>query len=107
MGVAGTLEVLGGLAIVLGLLTRPVAFLLSGEMAFAYFIAHFPQSFFPTLNNGIPAVLFCFLFLYMSFAGGGTWSIDTRIAKRRHSSGQPGAPTPLRGHRDVPRTYSH
>ena len=80
-GIAGVLEVVGGLAIVLGLFTRPVAFLLSGEMAVAYFQVHFPKSRFPTVNNGVPAVLFCLLFLYMAFAGGGVWSIDALIAR--------------------------
>src|SRR6266545_4237670 len=66
MGIGGILEAFGGLAIVLGLFTRPVAFVLAGEMAVAYFQFHFPQSFFPTVNNGIPAVLYCFLFLYLT-----------------------------------------
>jgi putative oxidoreductase len=82
LGIAGMLEVFGGLAIVLGLLTRPVAFILSGEMAVAYFQAHAPQSIFPTVNNGVPAVLYCFLFLYLAFAGGGAWSVDAAIAHR-------------------------
>ena len=80
-GVAGMLEVVGGLAIVFGLLTRPVAFVLSGEMAVAYFQAHFPRSPFPTVNNGVPAVLYCFLFLYFAFAGAGAWSLDALIAR--------------------------
>jgi putative oxidoreductase len=80
LGIAGILEVFGGLAIVLGILTRPIAFVLSGEMAVAYFKAHFPQSIFPTVNNGVPAVLYCFLFLYFSFAGAGPWSLDAWIA---------------------------
>src|SRR5688572_4012136 len=88
MGIAGILETFGGLAIILGLLTRPVAFILSGEMAVAYFMVHYPQSFFPTMNNGMPAVLFCFLFLYMAFAGGGAWSMDALIARARRLSGQ-------------------
>ena len=77
-GVAGMLEVVGGLAIVFGLLTRPVAFLLSGEMAVAYFQAHFPRSPFPTVNNGVPAVLYCFLFLFIACRGSGRWSLDRR-----------------------------
>jgi putative oxidoreductase len=85
MGVAGMLEVFGGLAIVLGLLTRLVAFVLSGEMAVAYFQAHAPQSSFPTLNGGEPAVLFCFLFLYFSFVGAGAWSVDALIWNRGRS----------------------
>ncbi len=83
MWIAGILETFGGLAIVVGFLTRPVAFVLSGEMAVAYFQAHFPQSVFPTVNNGIPAVLYCFLFLYMTFAGAGSWSIDAIIARSK------------------------
>jgi len=81
LGLAGMLEVAGGLAIVVGLLTRPVAFVLCGEMAVAYFQAHFPRSPFPTVNNGVPAVLFCFIFLYLAFAGAGTWSLDALIGR--------------------------
>jgi len=75
-GVAGTLEVVGGFLLLLGLFTRPVAFLLSGLMAFAYFIAHAPKSFWPLLNGGELAAMWAFLFLYFSLAGGGAWSID-------------------------------
>ena len=81
LGIAGMLETFGGLAIVLGLLTRPVAFVLAGEMAVAYFQAHAPQSIFPVVNNGVPAVLYCFLFLYLSAAGAGAWSFD-RLLRR-------------------------
>jgi putative oxidoreductase len=80
---AGVLETFGGLAIVLGLLTRPVAFILAGEMAVAYFQAHAPQSFFPSNNNGTSAILYCFLFLYLAVAGAGAWSLDRVIAARR------------------------
>ncbi len=80
LGIAGLLEVFGGAAIVLGFFTRPVAFILSGEMAVAYFQAHFPLSPFPTVNNGVPAILYCFLFLYLTFAGGGAWSVDRMLA---------------------------
>ncbi len=81
-GLAGPLELFGGLLIALGLFTRPVAFILSGEMAFAYFMAHAPRSFFPLLNNGDSAILYCFLFLYFAVAGGGAWSVDqARAAK--------------------------
>jgi putative oxidoreductase len=83
-GLAGVLETFGGLAIVLGLATRPVAFLLSGEMAVAYFQVHFPKSFFPTINGGMAAVLFCFFYLYLMFAGAGDWSIDAMINKKHH-----------------------
>jgi putative oxidoreductase len=92
MGIAGLLEVIGGGLLILGLLTRPVAFLLAGEMAVAYFQVHFPQSPFPTGNNGVPAVLYCFLFLYFSFAGGGAWSMDAAIARwSRMDRTQPGS----------------
>jgi len=76
MGVAGTLELFGGLLIVIGLFTRPTAFVLSGLMAFAYFIAHAPQAFWPILNGGELAAMFSFVFLYLSAAGAGEWSID-------------------------------
>ncbi len=75
-GVAGALEVAGGALLLVGLFIRPVAFLLSGEMAVAYFIAHAGRGFWPVLNGGAPAVAFCFLWLYVSAAGGGPWSID-------------------------------
>jgi putative oxidoreductase len=83
MGIGGILETVGGLAIVFGVLTRPIAFVLAGEMAVAYFQFHAPQSFFPTNNNGMPAVLFCFFFLYLVFAGAGPWSVDALIARSR------------------------
>ncbi len=83
LGAAGVLEVVGGTLILIGLLTRPVAFLLSGEMAFAYFIAHAPRSFWPMLNGGELAVMWCFLFLYLAFAGGGSWSLDNLYAGRQ------------------------
>jgi len=81
--IAGVLEVFGGLAIVLGLLTRPIAFILSGEMAVAYFQGHFPQSFYPSINQGTPAIMYCFFFLYLTFAGPGAWSVDGIIARSR------------------------
>jgi putative oxidoreductase len=74
----GTMELVGGLLITIGLFTRPVAFILSGFMAFAYFMAHFPQSFFPAKNFGEPAVLFCFVFLYLAAAGPGPWAVDRK-----------------------------
>ncbi|MGO4135868.1 DoxX family protein [Rhizobium brockwellii] len=77
MGFAGTLEIVGGALIMLGLFTRPTAFILSGMMAVAYFMSHFPRNFYPTLNGGDAAILFCFLFLYISVAGGGSWALDT------------------------------
>jgi putative oxidoreductase len=76
LGLAAVLEVAGGALVLLGLFTRPVAFILAGEMAVAYFMAHASQGFFPALNGGEPAVLFCFVFLYLAFAGPGAWSVD-------------------------------
>lgn len=75
-GVAGLLEFIGGAFLIVGLFTRPVAILLSGEMAAAYFMIHSPQGFFPSQNGGELAVLYCFALLYLGFAGGGVWSID-------------------------------
>jgi putative oxidoreductase len=83
IGIGGLMEVVGGALIVLGFLTRPVAFILSGEMAVAYFQFHFPQAFFPTTNNGVGAVLYCFLFLYFVFSGAGAWSLDGILARHR------------------------
>jgi putative oxidoreductase len=80
---AGVLEVFGGILIVLGLFTRPVAFLLSGEMAVAYFQAHFPRSFWPVLNGGENVVLFCFVFLYLFVTGAGPYSLDAVLRTRR------------------------
>jgi putative oxidoreductase len=85
MWFAGVLEVFGGALIVLGLFTRPVAFLLAGEMAVAYFQAHFPRSFWPILNGGEVVVLFCFVFLYLFAAGGGPWSVDGLRARRKET----------------------
>ena len=78
--VAALLEAVGGLLVLVGLFTRPVAFILSGQMAVAYFIAHGPKSFFPALNGGDAAILFCFIFLYLVFAGPGAFSVDERRA---------------------------
>lgn len=79
-GVAGIIELVGSLFLLAGLYTRPVAFVLSGELAFAYFIGHAPRGNFlsPMLNGGESAVLFCFVFLFLSAAGAGTWSLDAR-----------------------------
>jgi putative oxidoreductase len=82
IGAAGTIElVLGGL-LMIGLFSRIVAFILSGEMAFAYFIAHFPRGFFPLLNNGTAAILFCFACLYLATSGGGPYSLDAMMGKK-------------------------
>lgn len=89
VGVAGILEFLGGLLLLLGLFTRPVAFILSGEMAAAYFIAHAQKSFFPILNGGELAVLYCFVLLYFAAAGGGAWSFDRRSERNRDGSTPP------------------
>lgn len=82
IGLAGALELVLGLAVTLGLFTRIAAFILSGEMAFAYFMAHFPRSFFPALNGGDAAILFCFIFLYLAFAGGGPLSLDAKLFRK-------------------------
>jgi len=76
VGVTGILELFGGALLLVGLFTRPVAFILSGLMAFAYFLAHAPDGFFPILNDGELAALYCFVFFYLAFAGGGAWSLD-------------------------------
>src|SRR5215208_5116554 len=84
--IAGLLETFGGFLIVIGLFTRPVAFLLSGEMAVAYFQAHFPRSFFPVLNGGEHVVLFCFVYLYLSVFGPGPYSVDALLRDGRGAS---------------------
>jgi len=81
IGIGGILEVFGGALILIGLFTRPVAFILSGEMAVAYFQFHAPQGFWPMMNQGQPAILFCFIFLYLSAAGAGPWSVDALRGK--------------------------
>ncbi|WP_373740777.1 DoxX family protein [Neisseria sp.] len=81
-GIAGILETVGGILLLLGLFTRPTAFLLSGQMAVAYFMAHTsPTPLFPLLNGGEAAALFCFVFLYIAAAGGGAWALDNRFNK--------------------------
>jgi len=81
--VAGVLELVGGFLILIGLLTRPVAFVLAGQMAVAYWMFHFPKGPFPALNMGDAAILFCFVFLYLSAAGPGPWSVDSMGRGRR------------------------
>jgi len=81
--IAGVLELIGGALLALGLFTRPVAFVLSGQMAFAYWIAHGPRGFFPLLNGGELAVLYCFVFLYLAAAGPGPWSLDQAFFGKR------------------------
>ncbi len=80
--IGGVLEVFGGGLLLVGLLTRPVAFLLSGEMAVAYFQFHFPGGFWPMMNGGVAAALYCFVWLYFSAAGPGPWSLDARRASK-------------------------
>ena len=82
-GLAGVLELGGGILIILGLFTRPVAFILSGMMAVAYWQFHAPQSPWPAVNQGMPAILFCFIFLYMAAKGAGDWSFDAFVRRRR------------------------
>ena len=83
IGLAGVLEFFGGMAIMLGLFTRPIAFVLSGEMAVAYFQAHQPHGAWPIQNHGEPAVLLCFIFLYLAAQGGGDWSLDAFFPRKR------------------------
>ncbi len=87
IGIAGILETFGGALLLLGLFTRPVAFILSGEMAIAYFQAHSPHSFWTIVNGGQAAVFYCFAFLYFSAAGPGPWSLDALIQKNRPGPG--------------------
>ncbi len=90
-GIAGVIEFLGGLLVLLGLFTRPVAFVLAGEMAVAYFQFHQPQGLAPIQNHGEPAVLYCFLFLFLAAWGPGEWSLDAlRWRRRSVASGAPG-----------------
>jgi putative oxidoreductase len=81
IGAAGFIELIGGALLILGLLTRPVAFIISGEMAFAYFMAHEPKGFYPLLNGGTLAIMFCFTCLYLSTAGAGPWSVDAAMKR--------------------------
>jgi putative oxidoreductase len=83
-GIGGVLEFVGGILIMLGLFTRPVAFILSGMMAVAYWQFHAPSAAWPLQNQGVPAVLFCFIFLYMAAQGGGDWSLDGLIRRKRN-----------------------
>jgi putative oxidoreductase len=85
-GIGGILEFFGGILILVGLFTRPVAFILSGMMAVAYWQFHFPNGRWPLQNQGMPAVLFCFIFLYMAAKGAGAWSLDALISSRRSAS---------------------
>src|ERR1700726_3170705 len=79
-GLQGLLELVGGLLLAIGLFTRPVAFILAGDMAVAYFMAHAPRNFFPLLNGGDAAILYCFIFLLLFVAGPGRWSVDQKVS---------------------------
>lgn len=81
VGTAGFIELIGGALLIIGLWTRPVAFILAGMMAFAYFIGHFPRGFHPLINGGTLAALYCFACLYLSTAGAGPWSVDASMKK--------------------------
>lgn len=81
--IGGVLEAFGGLLLLLGLFTRPVAFILAGEMAVAYWMFHAPRSFYPLLNGGDASILYCFVFLYLAVAGGGAWSLDNLWGRRQ------------------------
>ena len=78
----GLIEIVGGILLCLGVYTRIVAFILAGDMAVAYFLAHAPRSFFPAVNGGDAAILYCFVFFYIFFAGGGAWSVDRGLLKQ-------------------------
>ena len=80
---AGAIELVGGALVALGLFTRVAALIMSGEMAFAYFLSHAPHGFFPILNRGDGAILYCFMFLYFAFAGAGAWSLDALMGRKR------------------------
>ena len=84
-GLAGVIEVVGGTLIVLGLFAPWAAFIASGELAVAYFLAHFPRAFWPVMNGGEPAVLFCFVFLFLASRGSGVWSLDSLIRRNKPS----------------------
>ena len=88
---AAFLETVGALLFLAGAYTRIVAFILSGEMAFAYFMAHAPRSFYPVVNQGDAAILYCFIFLYLAAAGGGPWSLDAILSKDRYPETAPEA----------------
>jgi putative oxidoreductase len=81
IGAAGLIELIGGALLIAGLLTRPVAFIISGEMAFAYFMAHAPKDFYPLINGGTLAIMFCFTCLFLSTAGAGPWSVDAAMKR--------------------------
>ena len=79
---AGAIELILAPLLIVGFLTRPVAFILSGHLAFAYWIGHAPRGFFPSVNGGSIAIVYCFVFLYLAFAGGGPWSVDEALRRK-------------------------
>jgi putative oxidoreductase len=89
IGLQGVIELIGGALVCLGLFTRPAAFILSGDMAVAYFMAHFPKNFFPDVNGGDAAILYCFIFFYIFFAGPGPWSLDHALRRAAFSAEAP------------------
>jgi putative oxidoreductase len=89
LGVQGVIELVGGFLLLIGLFTRPVAFILAGDMAVAYFMSHAPNSFFPILNRGDAAILYCFVFLTLFVAGSGAWSVDAMLGQAGTSRGKP------------------
>lgn len=91
LGVQGVIELVGGALLAVGLFSRPVAFVLSGDMAVAFFMVHFPKSWLPIVNGGDLAVLFCFTFLYLWVAGPGPWSLDALIGERKHDAAVAGS----------------
>ena len=103
LGLAGMIETFGGFLILIGLFTRPAGFLASGEMAVAYFKVHIERSFFPINNRGDNVVLFCFVMLYLAFAGGGVWALDHWLATRRRTGeSMSRAPSPSRSRPSSP-----
>src|SRR5205814_306645 len=96
VGLSAVIELFGGLLLLAGLFTRPVAFILSGEMAVAYFIAHAPQSLFPAVNMGELAAVYAFLFLYLTAAGAGPWSIDHMLEHQHETAGGRAPRSPAR-----------
>jgi putative oxidoreductase len=90
---AGVIETIGGTLLVLGLLTRPAAFIVAGQLAFVYFIGHFPRGFWPAVNGGNLAIAYCFTFLYIFFAGPGPWSLDNLIFGRSRTGTVPESAT--------------
>ncbi len=82
LGAAGFIELVGGALVIIGLFTQPICFVIAGEMAVAYFMSHAPKSFYPLLNGGTLAIMYCFTFLYLSTAGAGPWSVDAVMKKR-------------------------